>query len=353
MSKIKFYFILLTAVIAVSSCNKDDDNDIQVTPPKPYAEQYAIDSLAIDSYLKTNYISEIVNKPGFPEDQDITIKKIPSGENHPSLWSYLNSATLPRLTFRSVLINGVNYKVYTLLVREGLKNTAQTAGGEYPCNVDGVHAGYKGTLLDGTVFDSSNVGQKLYNLDGNGASDSTGWGVVRGWSEGFPQFKTGWTSSNPDDGTINYNDFGVGVMFIPSALGYYNQTRDKIPAYSPLVFSIKLYALKRYDHEVNTVNGVSYSDPDGIPSYQEDLDGDRYMYTFASGVPNPDDTDKDGIPDYKDFDDDGDGYATRGEVKDKDGNYYAFDLIPDCSGNIPTEREKKRHLDRTCIKMNQ
>jgi FKBP-type peptidyl-prolyl cis-trans isomerase FkpA len=341
MSKIKFYFILLTAVIAVSSCNKDDDNDIQVTPPKPYAEQYAIDSLAIDSYLKTNYISEIVNKPGFPEDQDITIKKIASGENHPSLWSYLNSSTLPRLTFRSVLINGVNYKVYTLLVREGLKNTAQTAGGEYPCNVDGVHAGYKGTLLDGTVFDSSNDGQSLWNLDGNGSSPSTGIGVIRGWSEGFPQFKTGWTSSNPDDGTINYNDFGVGVMFIPSALGYYNQTRDKIPAYSPLVFSIKLYALKRYDH-----------DADGVSSFQEDLDGDRYVNTLIDGVLK-DDTDKDGILDYGDFDDDGDGFATRGEVKKADGTYYPFDLIPDCDGNIPTDIKKKRHLDPTCTKMSQ
>nr|WP_315158945.1 FKBP-type peptidylprolyl isomerase [uncultured Flavobacterium sp.] len=352
MSKIKFYFILLIATIAVSSCNKDDDNDIEVTPPIPYADQYPKDIAAIEDYLKTHYISEIVNNPGFPNDQDVTIKKIPEGENHPTLWSYLNSPNLPRLTSRDVVYGDVTYKIYTLLIREGIPGGTSPAGGEYPCNVDGVYCGYKGTLLDGTVFDSSNNGQKLWNLDGNGASDATGWGVVRGWSEGFPQFKTGWLSSNAD-GTISYNDFGVGVMFLPSALGYYNVAKTDIPAYSPLVFSIKLYALKRYDHEVNTVNGVSYSDPDGIPSYQEDLDGDRYMYTFASGVPNPDDTDKDGIPDYKDFDDDGDGYATRGEVKDKDGKVYPFDLIPDCSGNQTNPARLKRHLDKECIKISQ
>ena len=333
MSKIKFYFILLIAAITIISCNKDDDNDVVVTPPKPYAEQYKIDSLAIDDYLKTNYISEIVNNPGFPNDQDVTIKKITDAPTQPSLWSYLNSSTLPRLTSRNVVYGDVTYKIYTLVIREGIPGGTNSAGGEYPCNVDAVFAGYKGTLLDGTVFDSSNNGQTQWDLDAPN--------IIRGWSEGFPQFKTGWLSSNTD-GTIRYNDFGVGVMFLPSALGYYNTAQSSIPAYSPLVFSIKLYALKRADH-----------DSDGIPSFQEDLDGDRYMYYLKAGVANPDDTDGDGIPNYGDFDDDGDGYATRGEVKDANGNYYPFDKIPDCSGDQVTPTRLKRHLDKNCIKMSQ
>jgi FKBP-type peptidyl-prolyl cis-trans isomerase FkpA len=336
MSKIKFYFIFLIAtVVLISSCNKDDDNT-EVTPPIPFADQYPKDIAAIEDYLKTNYISEVVDKPGFPEDQDVTIKKINDATTQASLWSYLNSPTLPRLTSRNVVIGTVTYKVYTLLIREGVQgglNSSSLSGGEYPCNVDAVFAGYKGTLLDGTVFDSSNNGQIQWDLYSKE--------IIRGWSEAFPEFKTGWVSSN-SDGTIKYNDFGVGVMFLPSALGYYNSAKTDIPAYSPLVFSIKLYALKRYDN-----------DADGIPSYLEDSDGDRYMYTFAIGVDNPDDTDKDGIPDFLDFDDDGDNYATRGEIKDANGNYYPYDLIPDCSGNPTSDRLKKRHLDKNCIKMNQ
>lgn len=338
MNKIKFYFIVLIAAIAISSCNKNDD-DVEVIPPRDYAEQYATDILAIEDYLHTNYISEIINKPGFPEDQDVTIAKITDAATQPSLWSYLDSPTLPRLTFRNVLIGDVTYKIYTLLIREGVKGGINPSGGEYPCNVDGVFAGYKGTLLDGTVFDYSNNGQFQSNLDG--ADHDGGFSVIRGWAEGFPQFKTGWTSSGTD-GVIKYNDFGVGVMFVPSALGYYNNVRTGIPEYSPLVFSIKLYSLKRFD-----------KDADGIPSYQEDLDGDRYMYYFATGVPNADDTDGDGVPNYADFDDDGDGYATRGEVKDSKGVYYPFDLIPDCSGDQTNSSRLKRHLDPNCIKMNQ
>lgn len=338
MSKIKFYFIFLIAtVILIGSCNKDSNEP--VTPPKPYAEQYPLDIAAIEDYLKTNYISEIVNHPGFPDDQDITIKKITDAATQPSLWSYLNSATLPRLTSRDVSAHDITYKVYTLLIREGVSGGTVPVGGEYPCNVDAVFAGYKGTLLDGTVFDSSNNGQAQYNLDGTNHDGGTG--VIRGWSEGFPQFKTGWTSSN-DDGTIKYSDFGVGVMFLPSGLGYYSVAQESVPSYSPLVFSIKLYTLKRFDHDL-----------DGIPDFQEDLNGDRYMNFLPTGVVNPDDTDGDGIPNFNDFDDDGDNYATKGEIKDKDGNYYEFDKIPDCSGNQTEPSRLKRHLDKNCIKMNQ
>lgn len=337
MSKIKFYFILLIAAITINSC-KNDDDDIVYTPPIPYAEQYPKDIAAIEDYLKTHYISEVVDKPGLPEDQDVIIKKIDNPATQKSLYSYLNSPTLPRLTSRDVdtskelgsPLGGITYKIYTLVIREGVKNSDLNAGGEYPCNVDGVFAGYKGTLLDekgvngeGTVFDSSNNGQILYNLDM--ASHDGGLAIIRGWSEAFPQFKTGWVSANSDgSGTLQYNDFGVGVMFLPSALGYYNTAKDKIPAYSPLVFSIKLYSLKRYDHEINSPPSGSYRDPDGISSFQEDLNGDRYMYTFAKGEDNPDDTDKDGIPDYYDTDDDGDGYATKGEVKDPNGKNYPY-----------------------------
>lgn len=122
-------------------------------------------------------------------------------------------------------------------------------------------------------------------------------------SETFPQFKTG-SYSTRADGTISYNDFGAGIMFIPSGLGYYAAGSANIPSYSPLVFSFKLFELQRLDQ-----------DGDGIPSYLEDLNGDGYSRVLATGVLNPDDTDGDGIPNFLDVDDDGDGYGTKNEIK--------------------------------------
>ena len=155
---------------------------------------------------------------------------------------------------------------------------------------------------------------------------------LQGWSEVFPEFKTGSYVSNPN-GTVSYTDFGAGVMFLPSGLAYYSSGSYAIPAYSPLVFSFKLYEIQRADQ-----------DNDGIPSYLEDLNGDGFMRILATGVENPDDTDKDGIPDFYDVDDDGDNYTTKLEIKNPlTGLPYPFADIPTCSPS-----GKKVYLDKTC-----
>jgi hypothetical protein len=121
--------------------------------------------------------------------------------------------------------------------------------------------------------------------------------TIKGWSEIF-QFKTGTSKANDADGTVTHSDFGAGVMFIPSGLGYYSLGTGVIPTYSPLVFSFKLYALERADQD------------NDVPSHQ-DIDGTVMLDFLATGVDNPDDTDKDGIPNYADVDDDGDSYGTK------------------------------------------
>jgi hypothetical protein len=95
---------------------------------------------------------------------------------------------------------------------------------------------------------------------------------------------------------VSYNNFGAGVMFIPSGLGYYNIATTTIPAYAQLMFEFKLYKVQRSDN-----------DSDGILSNDEDLNG--------NGIFTDDDTDGDGIYNFVDSDDDGDGYLTRNEIK--------------------------------------
>lgn len=129
--------------------------------------------------------------------------------------------------------------------------------------------------------------------------------VITGWSEIFPQFKTG-TSVINADGTVTHNDFGAGIMFIPSGLAYYNLGNGGIPAYAPLVFSFKLYNMER----LNKIKMVFF--------HIKDLDNDGYVYDYRNTTAYPttpttnlDDTDKDGIPDFLDVDNDGDNYTTK------------------------------------------
>ncbi|GIZ09433.1 FKBP-type peptidyl-prolyl cis-trans isomerase [Flavobacterium sp. UMI-01] len=298
MNKFKFYFILSITTLLLFSCSKDDNTFVE-EPPRDYGEQFTLDNEIIEAYLNSNYIN-ITEAPGEQADQDVEITSVDNGKG--TIMSYLNSSTFPKLLTKEVPLNGITYKVYYLVLREGK--------GEKPTNVDDVLTSYKGHYLYQTTtndvtstsaifFEEVKYPQSMFNL----YSD-----VIRGWGEIFHNFKTG-DYVEGVDGHVKYSDFGAGVMFLPSGLAYFSAGFGSIPTYSPLVFSFKLYALKRADQ-----------DGDGILSYLEDLNGDGYMndyrntVTYPSTIVNLDDTDGDGIPNYLDIDDDGDGYTTKLEI---------------------------------------
>jgi hypothetical protein len=72
--------------------------------------------------------------------------------------------------------------------------------------------------------------------------------------------------------------------------------------------------------------------------FQEDLNNDGYIYNYSNKVNYPtfpadniryeDDSDKDGIPNALDTDDDGDGISTRKEITDANGVLIPFASIP-------------------------
>lgn len=338
MNKFKFYFIVITASILFFSCSKDE-NSTTVQPPRDYAEQYKTDIADIEEYLNNNYIT-VINHPGFVDDQNVTIAKIDAGQ--PSIMSYSSNAVAgstnyPQLWYRNASMNGVTYKLYYLVLRPGV--------GISPSNVDGVLTAYRGdylsrdattNALSATKFEENLYPQTFFELFTLNVIP------LRGWSEILPQFKSGRYTINVD-GTVSHYDFGSGVMFLPSGYSYYNNGSNDIPAYAPLVFSFKLFQIQRLD-----------LDNDGVPSFLEDLNGDGYMYDFSNltkyptpPASNPDDTDKDGIPDFGDIDDDGDNYTTRFEITKPAGTnsglslYFPFDPIVDDPFTSAVETETK------------
>jgi FKBP-type peptidyl-prolyl cis-trans isomerase FkpA len=331
MNKFKYYFVLLLAGIAIVSCNKSDD-DTPTVPLHDYTEQYKADNDSIVKYLKTNYIQEVT------ANMDIKIAKIPAGGAQASIWDQ----TVYPLESRDVYNHGVTYKVYYLTLRKGT--------GLAPCNTDRINASYEGSLLNGTVFDSSNGIGTTFDLFVYSTAP-----VIDGWGEIFPKFKTG-NYTTAANGEVTYEDFGAGVMFLPSGLAYFGSAKGDIPAYSPLVFSFKLFGIQRLDHDIQTVNGQLVSAPDGVPDYLEDINHDGYVYDGRDLVRYPvlpanliDDTDGDGVADFLDFDDDGDGYTTRFELTKPDGapntgisKYYPFDPILD-NPNTPNTDESETY----------
>ncbi len=342
MSKFKFYFAALAMVAVLFSCDKND-NDIQYEILQDYGVQYTYDMQVIKQYLKTHYIEEIVNNPGGVNDQDIKLTLIPEGGTQESLWdsALLDSVHVERHT--------MTYTIFYIKQREGVADR--------PSRVDRVLASYDGSYLklgqEPTRFEYVQIPTGYLPLHQ----------VIVGWSEIFPKFKDGNLVDNGPGNPASFEDFGAGVMFIPSGLAYYNQATATIPKYAQLMFKFKLYDVKRDDE-----------DGDGIFSNDEDIDGDGFF--------NDDDTDGDGIPNYLDTDDDGDGYLTRNEIKKPEGwtgagssLYFPFSPIiddpstpdideteeygvPNCSANLTTPASNsenfndparlRKYLDKNC-----
>lgn len=326
--------VCFSLALLVVSCSKDDNN---TEPLRDYATQYEADLDKIEEFLQTHYIT-VVDNPGGQDDQSVTFTKIPAGGTQTSIW---NSPDL--VTDFTVDANDITYKLYYLKLRGHIDRQSATPPtdaelAKTPCNVDRVLSSYVGQYLytaketvDGVEVDVLKL--KQFEESVNPQSFLTLSSTIRGWGEVFPRFKAGGYTENPD-GTVSYSDFGAGIMFLPSGLGYYASSSTTIPAYSPLIFSFKLYEIQRVDN-----------DGDGIYSFYEDLNSDGYVRVLAEGVTNIDDTDGDGVPDFLDIDDDGDFFITKEEIKNPlTGIAYPFNDIPVCA----TDGNKKVHLSAVC-----
>lgn len=108
------------------------------------------------------------------------------------------------------------------VTKSGLQYKVEKEGkGKSPKETDTVEVNYKGTLIDGTEFDSSYKRNKPATFPLNG--------VIKGWTEGIQLMKPG----------AKYR------FFIPSDLAYGERSMGpKIPANSTLIFDVELLAVK-------------------------------------------------------------------------------------------------------------
>jgi hypothetical protein len=319
--------LVLSLFTGFYSCQNDDSSS--ATPDRPYGEVYLEDIEEIEDFLHTHYAT-------IDSEYNVTFTQIPEGGSQLSVWD------MPELVRDfEVELHDITYKVYYLNLREG--------SGENITRVDSSFVSYKGFSFAKTTVDAVDTyTQTVFDSKQNPVWLSLDE-VIRGWAEVIPKFKTG-TFSSQVDGTISFDNFGTGVMFLPSGLAYFSSGTLTIPSYAPLVFSFKLHNLRRRDH-----------DRDGILSMHE------YGPNF---VDDAIDTDGDERPDYIDVDDDADGVLTKTErsftyldgTETKTG-YYPFNGalvddpstpyddtkgIPSCSNDFTTATRLRRHLDPTC-----
>ena len=279
MTKIKFgVALLVTMLIVTVSCKKDDGDEITIVPPHDRGEEAIIAQAEIETFLETHFY----NYEEFQADpENFKLKFDTIADDNALKTPLMDQVTFKELVDR--VDNSVAYKLYYLVVREG--------GGERPHFSDYITNTYDGRMMDLELFDSSVI---PIRLDLNR--------TVAGLQSVITEFKgaVGDPIENPD-GTLSFEDYGIGAVFVPSGLGYFQYpTNVNINAYQQLIFSFELFATELADH-----------DGDGLPSYMEDINSNQY------GV--DDDTDGDTISNYLDADDDGDGRLTKFEIEITNG----------------------------------
>ncbi|MGJ8684035.1 MAG: FKBP-type peptidyl-prolyl cis-trans isomerase [Nonlabens sp.] len=310
MKNIKYFVVLITLIITFTACKSDDD--VTTVAIRDRDEVDVEDQQKLQEYLDTHFwnyedYATIAAGSDFEIKFD-SIDGVNAGKT--PLSQQVTSSVLNR--------SGIDYTIYTLNVRQG-------GGTKSPTFADSALVSYKGYQLEKEVVNTVN-GVDVYDQIVFDASTNALWfdlpGVVSGFMEGITQFNAAVSITPQPDGTLVYDDGGVGAVFMPSGVGYFSGSVSGIPAYSPLIFTFQLRAAKTTDH-----------DGDGIFSKFEDLNGDRNVRSSD----NLDNTDEDLISrfNYVDPDDDNDGVLTKDEDPDPNGDGDPSDARDTDGDGIP------------------
>ena len=175
-------------------------SSIVSVPENDRTEQQVVDSDTLVAYLNTHYYNSTeVSALANPSMADVIITELLEGETLPTDATLLMSAVETKTT----TFKDVEYEYYILRINQG------TTTEQSPRFCDKVRVKYAGSLMDGVEFDESSTPVNFDLVS-----------VIPGWSRVMPQFNVGTFISN-SDGTVSYDGYGMGVMFLPSGLGYY------------------------------------------------------------------------------------------------------------------------------------
>tara|TARA_R100000935_G_scaffold14034_1_gene28258 strand:+ start:27372 stop:28310 length:939 start_codon:yes stop_codon:yes gene_type:complete len=299
--------LLLLVLIIATSCKKDDDSvDPNFVPARDRGEEAPLSTAIVEEYLETHFYNyEEFENPPADFDFRIVFDTI-AGDNLDKI-PLMNQVSSKIVQDR--VNDAVTYKLYYLDAMQG--------DGEKPNFPDLATISYAGTYINREettrpytkLFDASSVPVQF---------DMTS--IVNGLQDALIEFETASGFITNPDGTVTFEDFGVGAVFMQAGLGYYVNPppTSNIPLYSQLIFTFQMYASE-----------IGDQDGDGLPSFMEDVNG--------NGLEEDDDTDGNEAPNFDDADDDGDGRPTREEIIiNSDGTI----TLPDTDGDgIPD------HLD--------
>lgn len=266
MTKIKYLFAFVVFAVIAYAC---DDNLNGFTNPYENVDYEALaisDNDSIVAFLSSHFYNESLD----------SLQLIDANQT-----SILEDS---RLKIIETEQNSIDHKLYVFVTEVGV--TTPDKGN--PTEMDSIFVNRTGLQLINNSLDTDPFDQG----DETWWSLATTFGIpgmastpIRGWTKGFPKLKPGENITN--NGPLMFQNTGKGFIFIPSGLAYSSINYQLGGPDNPLFDKIIVFKVELLDFVKDTDH-----DNDGIPSIEEDANGD--------GDPTNDfsDSSEPNLPDY-------------------------------------------------------
>lgn len=213
---------LIAGVLALSGCNrkpKTDKDQISYTIGAQFGKSLRSQKLDLDPKIVARGIVDGVKGDKLSlNDEEMQAAMMKLAENKQKEIrdeAATNKVKADEFLAKNKEAEGVQ------LTKSGLQyKVVETGAGPSPKLDDVVVVNYKGTLSDGTEFDSS--------YKRNQPAEFPVRGVIPGWTEGLQMMKKG----------------GKWVFYVPPELAYGDRPRQNIPGNSVLIFDVELLDIK-------------------------------------------------------------------------------------------------------------
>lgn len=227
----KVIFALFAVSVLVVSCKKDDD--YKEDPPRDRGEEAIAAQNEIEEFLNSYaYNYEDFENPSEEFDYRVVIDSIIPGSNKIPLIEQVEYKTV-----EDPYESSVKYKMYYLKVAQG--------EGAAVADAEAAYITYESwrMLSNEQLERTSSSDPKPFAFE-NKASNT-------GLKEALKEFNAAEGFIVNDDGTITYEGYGIGAVFVPSGLAFYNNPPLAAPigVYNQLIYTFQVKGVSEQEEE--------------------------------------------------------------------------------------------------------
>ena len=246
MKTIRIFMAVALSVLAVSCGSRQGGSDAALEVGAPEITQGEIDTV---SYLAGVHFGSIMRQSKLADSMDyLNMDEFAKGVedalaavygpdfsaqfkvNVDTLYQYIEAYITKKMTYDAALREAL---AKAFFAENALRETVDTLPGGLQYEVlakgsgekiqkkDTVLVNYKGTLLDGTMFDMNDTTE--FALDS----------LIKGWQEGLCQVSEG----------------AKVKLYVPAEMGYGDKVSPLIPANSALIYEVEILKVNRFTDE--------------------------------------------------------------------------------------------------------